>query len=199
MLLLMYSNTLACYWLVLLSVHSKIFIPNTFFRLCSHFTHMHMHTHAHRHVHTHTCIHTPLLSWFQHCDYSHLHFLNFDNSQWGSFAYQWHDQKLHVTHNVPGDELPLEQLPYKFPFTVQREMHMKHAMLELKLKWQLIHMEYCTFLDHCGLFLVGKLCLTLLWPHALQPTKFLCPWDSPGKNTGVGCHFFLQGIFPTQG
>ena len=32
-----------------------------------------------------------------------------------------------------------------------------------------------------------------------QPTRFLCPWDFPGKNTGVGCHFFLQGIFPTQG
>ena len=30
----------------------------------------------------------------------------------------------------------------------------------------------------------------LLWP---------CPWNSPGKNTGVGCHFLLQGIFPTQG
>ena len=27
----------------------------------------------------------------------------------------------------------------------------------------------------------------------------LRPWDSPGKNTGVGCHFLLQGIFPTQG
>ena len=26
----------------------------------------------------------------------------------------------------------------------------------------------------------------------------LCPWDSPGKNTGVGCHFLLQGIFPAQ-
>ena len=26
-----------------------------------------------------------------------------------------------------------------------------------------------------------------------------CPWDSPGKNTGVGCHALLQGIFPTQG
>ena len=26
----------------------------------------------------------------------------------------------------------------------------------------------------------------------------LCPWDSPGKNTGVGCHFLLQRIFPTQ-
>ena len=28
---------------------------------------------------------------------------------------------------------------------------------------------------------------------------FLCPWDSPGQNTGVGCHALLQGIFPTQG
>ena len=38
-----------------------------------------------------------------------------------------------------------------------------------------------------------------LWPHGLQPTRLLRPWDSPGKNTGVGCHFLLQGIFPTQG
>ena len=30
-------------------------------------------------------------------------------------------------------------------------------------------------------------------------TRLLCPWDSPGKNTGVGCHALLQGIFPTQG
>ena len=37
-----------------------------------------------------------------------------------------------------------------------------------------------------------------LWPHELQPTRLLCPWDSPGKNTGVGCPFFLQGIFPIQ-
>ena len=29
--------------------------------------------------------------------------------------------------------------------------------------------------------------------------RFLCPWDFPRKNTGVGCHFLLQGIFPTQG
>ena len=38
-----------------------------------------------------------------------------------------------------------------------------------------------------------------LRPHGLQPTRLLCPWDSPGKNTGVGCHALLQGIFPTQG
>ena len=38
-----------------------------------------------------------------------------------------------------------------------------------------------------------------LWPHGLQPTRLLRPWDSPGKNTGVGCHFLPQGIFLTQG
>ena len=30
-------------------------------------------------------------------------------------------------------------------------------------------------------------------PHRLEPAGLLCPWDSPGKNTGVGCHFLLQG------
>ena len=37
-----------------------------------------------------------------------------------------------------------------------------------------------------------------LQPHGLQPARLLCPWDSPGKNTGVGSHSLLQGIFPTQ-
>ena len=31
-----------------------------------------------------------------------------------------------------------------------------------------------------------------VWPHRQQPTRLLHPWDSPGKNTGVGCHFLLQ-------
>ena len=31
-----------------------------------------------------------------------------------------------------------------------------------------------------------------VWPHRWQPTRLHCPWDSPGKNTGVGCHFLLQ-------
>ena len=30
-----------------------------------------------------------------------------------------------------------------------------------------------------------------LWPHGLQPTRLLCPWDFPGKSTGVGCHCIL--------
>ena len=38
-----------------------------------------------------------------------------------------------------------------------------------------------------------------LRPHGLQPARLLCPWDFPGKNTGMGCHTLLQGIFPTEG
>ena len=35
-------------------------------------------------------------------------------------------------------------------------------------------------------------------PHRLL-TRLLCPWNSPSKNAGVGCHSLLQEIFPTQG
>ena len=38
-----------------------------------------------------------------------------------------------------------------------------------------------------------------LWPFGLYPARLLCPWGFSGNNTGVGCHFLLQGIFPTQG
>ena len=39
-------------------------------------------------------------------------------------------------------------------------------------------------------------CQALLRPHGLQRIRLLCPWDFPSKNTGVGCRFLLQGIFP---
>ena len=48
---------------------------------------------------------------------------------------------------------------------------------------------YVCLISHVQLFVI----------HGLYPTRLLCPWDSPGKNTGVGCHFLLQGIFLTQG
>ena len=46
---------------------------------------------------------------------------------------------------------------------------------------------------------VAKSCLNLLPPHDLQHSRFFCPWDFPGKNTRVSCHFLLSGIFPNQG
>ena len=33
----------------------------------------------------------------------------------------------------------------------------------------------------------------------LQPSRLLCPWDSPAESTGGGCYFLLRGIFPAQG
>ena len=37
-----------------------------------------------------------------------------------------------------------------------------------------------------------------LFCDPMAPARLLSPWDFPGKNTEVGCHFLLQGIFPTQ-
>ena len=62
----------------------------------------------------------------------------------------------------------------------------------------------CYFLglqNHCRqLLCVSQAVMSeSLWYHGLQPTRLLCPWHFPGKNTGVGFHFLLQRIFPTQG
>ena len=46
-------------------------------------------------------------------------------------------------------------------------------------------------------FKLGHVCM--LSCVQLFAAGLLCPWGSPGKNTGVGCHFLLQGIFPNQG
>ena len=56
----------------------------------------------------------------------------------------------------------------------------------------------------CGYFnmsvgLLAHSCPILWGPMDCSPPSSFCPWDSSGKNTGMSCHFFLQGIFPTQG
>ena len=38
-----------------------------------------------------------------------------------------------------------------------------------------------------------------VWSYGLQPARLLHPWNFPGKNTEIGCHALLQGIFLTQG
>ena len=55
--------------------------------------------------------------------------------------------------------------------------------------------EYCVSFLCLGL--VAQSCLTLFDPIAYA--RLHCPWNFPGKNTGVSCHSLLQGIFPTQG
>ena len=69
-------------------------------------------------------------------------------------------------------------------------------MFKLDLCSTLSLIYYSPDLSLCLNFLINcciaiMLCQTLRW--------FLCPWDFPGKNTEVCCHFFFQGIFLTQG
>ena len=56
-------------------------------------------------------------------------------------------------------------------------------------------LEKETFPVRVAVVLVTQSCLTLC--DYMDPAGLLCPWDSPGKNTGVGCHYFLHDIFPT--
>ena len=59
--------------------------------------------------------------------------------------------------------------------------------------------EYWSGVPLPSLCLVTRSCLTFLQPQELQPTRLFCPWDFPGKNTGVGCHFLLPRDLPYPG
>ena len=54
--------------------------------------------------------------------------------------------------------------------------------------WYVHKMEYC----HYCCCQVASVVSDSVRPHRRQPTRLCGPWDSPGKNTGVGCHFLLQ-------
>ena len=56
--------------------------------------------------------------------------------------------------------------------------------------WE-VHYNACMCVSH-------SVVSSSLWLRGLGPPSLLCPWDSPGKNTGVDCHALLQGIFPTR-
>ena len=82
------------------------------------------------------------------------------------------------------------------------------VMLSLQVREKLIfqvgdenlsHRSYwCTLSPHDQwLCVFAQLHLTLCYSRAIAH-RLLCPWNFPGRNTGTGCHFFLQGIFPTQ-
>ena len=63
----------------------------------------------------------------------------------------------------------------------------------------LLHSRFSLVIYFIPACKVASVVFNFLWPYGLCPSRLLCPWGSPGKNTGVGCHGLLQGIFPTQG
>ena len=67
-----------------------------------------------------------------------------------------------------------------------------HHQVIMRVKQIHIHKEH-RIRDMLLLLLLSHFgCVQLCVTHRRQPTSLLCPWDSPGKNTGVGCHFLLQ-------
>ena len=78
-----------------------------------------------------------------------------------------------------------------FPGTGDKSLSRKKTMV---CSSRTLHDTSCACV-HANSF---QSCLTLCNP-GLQPSRLLCPWDSPSKNTGVSCHALLQGIFLTQG
>ena len=85
-------------------------------------------------------------------------------------------------------------------------MSVNNLIFELGLVWiEALAFRLSRVTHHCQKTL--KPCAVLshlvmsdsLWPYRPQPSRLLRPWDYPGKNTGVGCYFILQGIFLNKG
>ena len=60
------------------------------------------------------------------------------------------------------------------------------------------YIKYSGILQYMYVSICAQSCPTQR-SYGLQPARLHCPWNSPGKHTGVGCHFLLQGVFLIQG
>ena len=87
---------------------------------------------------------------------------------------------------------PLIQMDEGWPVHI---FSRKCSLNELLLLLEIYHLpQVC-----CCCCLVTSAMSDSVQPHALQPVRLLCPWDSLGKSSGVGCHALFQGIFLTHG
>ena len=77
-------------------------------------------------------------------------------------------------------------------------IHFIFKLLQLSLKHSCIFLRKSRNKSAAAAAASLQSCLTVLQPYGPQPARPLCPWDSPGKNTGVGSHSLLQGNFQTQ-
>ena len=77
------------------------------------------------------------------------------------------------------------------PFTIARtwkQPRCPSADEWIRKLWYIYTVEYCC----CYCCYVASVVSDSVRPHRQQPTRLPRPWDSPGKNTEVGCHFLLQ-------
>ena len=85
-----------------------------------------------------------------------------------------------------------------------QSMGLQRVGLDLVTEQQCIKEKYVLVYYTLLFYLKQYACVVSCFRHVQLfttpwPTSLLCPWDSPGKKTVMGCHTLLQGIFPTQG
>ena len=109
------------------------------------------------------------------------------------------NQKLYFSNKVEQVMLALHKMKrsnrtiFKLPLALKYCYH--HYV-----KWlDDVHASYQMFMLCVHACSVTAVVPDSLWPYGLQPSRCLCPWDSPGNNTGGGYYVLLQGIFLMQG
>ena len=120
------------------------------------------------------------------CHFHFLHFLSLHLDIWGLGSGLNH---LCPPSGQPGEVTDMLSPSSHTPSSLHWGTHILDTSLLCSLKLSAFWPGYIF-----PLVLVAQ----SLWPRGLYPFRPLCPWDSPGKSTGIGCHFLLQGIFPTQ-
>ena len=121
----------------------------------------------------------------------------------------WESKETHITdllisicaeHRVSSFWKLFYTVPHTFyVFLSSISFFFSYLVFHFTLEWILSSLNMlilsCKYCILCCCCLAIKLGLTLLWPHG---RRLFCPWDFPGKNTRVNCHFVLQGLFPIQ-
>ena len=113
----------------------------------------------------------------------------------------WKEESDKKTEGIEASILCIRKAEYmwKYPWVNSAWELLELSLWEVKIlsKGRSLLLAESSSLHAC--MLSRFRCVQLFVPHRLYPTRLFCPWDSPGKNTGVGCHALLQGIFLTQG
>ena len=124
--------------------------------------------------------------------FSRIDFFCFREIFWGAYLKP-------LRKNTAPSRLSNNSISYQAWLTVLKILLRAVLSSQKKLKEKYRDSPYFSWLyTYICCCLASKMCLTLCNPMNYS-LPGLCPWDFPGKNTGEGCHFLLQGIFLTPG
>ena len=103
----------------------------------------------------------------------------------------WVGDAIHSSHPLSPPSPPdLNLSQHQNLFQWVGSLHQVSKVLELQLHHQ--SFQWIFRIDYLCCCRVASVVSGSVRPHGLQPTRLFRPWDFPGKNTGVGCHFLLQ-------